>query len=53
MKKEYDRKNSVQKVTRWPADVYEALRKIAPRNKEFSAKVIEGARLLLAARETK
>jgi len=47
-KRDYDTANTVLKATRWPKDVYEALNKLRPRNKKFSSKAIEGARLLIA-----
>jgi len=39
-KKTYNRKNSVQKVIRFPEDVHKRLNSRSPRNKNFSAKVL-------------
>lgn len=41
VKKAYDRKNSVQKVIRFPLEVYKRLSSRSPKNKNFSAKVLE------------
>jgi hypothetical protein len=41
MKKEYNRKHSVQKVIRFPSDLYKRLTNRRPKNGSFSAKVID------------